>query len=177
MTEPVGEISAEALSEELPSFAALLHACVHAGANINFVLPFPIEEAEAFWRRTVVPALGEGRRVLWAARLEGRIAGAAQLHLEMPPNQGHRAEVSKLMVHPDFRRRGLGRALMAAVEARARAERRSLLTLDTRSGSEAEPLYTSLGYVTVGQIPGFCRDPILPRLDPTTVMYKELRSP
>ena len=52
---------------------------------------------------------------------------------------------------------------------------RSLITLDTRTGDRAEPLYASLGYVTVGVIPGFSRDSHdAHRLDGTTIMYKQL---
>ena len=92
-----------------------------------------------------------------------------------PPNQPHRAEVRKLLVHPDFRRQGIARHLMREAEAHAVRIGRSLLTLDTRTGDSAEPLYTSLGYVTVGQIPHFSRDPQdAGKLDATTIMYKRV---
>ena len=72
--------------------------------------------------------------------------------------QGHRAEVSRLLVHPGFRRRGLARALMRRVEAEAAAEGRSLLTLHTRAGDAAEPLYRDLGWQEGGRIPGYTVD-------------------
>ncbi len=108
------------------------------------------------------------------ARKDGRIAGSVQLDYDTPPNQPHRAEVRKLLVHPDFRRRGIAKALMAALESRAAELGRSLLTLDTRTGDMAEPLYVSLGYQTAGIIPGYCRDPFKDHFDPTTIMYKAL---
>ena len=80
------------------------------------------------------------------------------------------------MVHPGFRRRGIARALMAELERLASQRGRSLLTLDTRTGDQAEPLYASLGYQTAGIIPGYCRDTLdAGRLDPTTIMYKVLK--
>ena len=82
--------------------------------------------------------------------------------------------VVKLMVHPDFRRRGLARLLMARIEDKARALGRSLLTLDTRTGDHAEPLYESIGYRTSGIIPGYCLDPFKPEFDSTTIMFKQL---
>jgi ribosomal protein S18 acetylase RimI-like enzyme len=97
-----------------------------------------------------------------------------QLDFDTPPNQPHRAEVRKLLVRPDFRRQGIGRTLMAEVEKRAAELKRNLLTLDTRTGDSAEPLYASLGYRTVGIIPGYCLDPFNTKLDSTTVMYKAL---
>lgn len=80
----------------------------------------------------------------------------------------------KLLVHPDARRQGIARALMIALEAVARSERRTLLTLDTWTGSPAERLYQSLGYVTVGVIPRYARGSLTPELEPATIMYKEL---
>jgi ribosomal protein S18 acetylase RimI-like enzyme len=78
------------------------------------------------------------------------------------------------MVHPDIRRRGIARALMGEIEMRARARGRTLLTLDTRTGDAAEPLYASIGYETTGVIPGYCIDAITGAFDGTTIMYKRL---
>lgn len=166
--------AADDVAAHIGDLAALLHACVHAGASIGFVLPFTMTEAEAFWRAGVLPAVRGGERILLVARAKGRIAGTVQLDHATPPNQPHRAEVRKLMVDADFRRQGLARILMAEIEARAARLGRSLLTLDTRTGDHAEPLYASLGYSTAGIIPGYCRDPFEDRLDSTTIMYKAL---
>jgi ribosomal protein S18 acetylase RimI-like enzyme len=166
--------SAEDLEAHIAALGTLLHACVHAGANINFVLPFSQDDAEAFWRTKVLPDLRRGSRTIWIARADGRIAGSVQLKHDTPPNQPHRAEVNKLLVHPDFRRRGIARALMAVLHARAGEIGRTLITLDTRTGDFAEPLYSSLGYHTVGVVPDFCLDPIVDRLYPATFMYKVL---
>lgn len=167
-------LSAAEAERAVPELGALLHACVLDGASIGFVLPFSLEEAEDFWRRHVLPGLYEGTRLLWVALAEGRIAGSVQLGCATLPNQRHRADVNKLMVHPDGRRRGTARALMLALEDAALAQGRTLLTLDTRSGDKAEPLYASLGYETAGRIPGYCRDAATPRLDATTFMFKKL---
>jgi ribosomal protein S18 acetylase RimI-like enzyme len=118
--------------------------------------------------------VADGTRLLLVAKKAGRIVGSVQLDLDTPPNQPHRAEVRKLMVRPDSRRQGIARALMAEVERLAGARKRSLLTLDTRTGDSAEPLYASMGYKIVGVVPGYCLDPFTPRLDSTTIMYKTL---
>ena len=166
--------SADDIASHLRELGALLHACVHAGASVNFVLPYSEADSAAFWRWKVLPAVGDGTRLLLVARRDERIAGAVQLDTDTPPNQPHRAEVSKLLVHPDFRRQGIARALMAELERLASQRGRSLITLDTRTGDKAEPLYVSLGYKTAGVIPGYCLDPFEDRLDPTTIMYKAL---
>ena len=108
------------------------------------------------------------------ARIGGRIVGTVQINLATPPNQQHRAEVLKLLVHPSARRRGIARALMIAIEAVAEGEGRTLLTLDTWTGRHAETLYRTLGYVTVGIIPRYARGSLTPDLEPTTIMYKHL---
>ena len=167
-------LDAQMLRQQLGDFARLLRDCVHAGANIGFVLPFEEADARFFWEAKVLPALTGGSRALWAAVIDGRLAGTVQLDWGTPANQPHRAEVTKLMVHPDFRRRGIARHLMAHLERRVERLGRRLITLDTRTGDMAEPLYASLGFVTAGQIPDFCLDPRENRLWPTTLMYKRL---
>lgn len=164
--------SADELESNLAQLAALMHACVHDGASIGYVLPYTEDDGEAFWRRKVLPGLQAGGLVLLVARQGDRIVGSVQLDSNTPPNQPHRAEVRKLIVHPDCRRQGVAQALMARLESVAVELGRSLLVLDTRTGDKAEPLYTALGYTTVGVIPGYCRDPVDGHLDATTIMYK-----
>lgn len=173
----ISPLSADELAIQVPALGTLLHACVHDGASIGFVLPFTLADGEAFWRDRVLPAVRSGTRVLLVARGEGAggpIVGTVQLDHGTMPNQAHRAEVLKLMVHPNARRRGIARALMGEIECLARRLDRRLLTLDTRTGDRAEHLYTSLGYQTAGIIPGYACDSHEDRLDATTIMYKTM---
>lgn len=174
MSPAIAALSADEAADHVVQLGALLHACVHNGASIGFILPFSAEQGEDYWRHKVLPRVRDGSVLLLAARIGERIVGSVQLDHDTPPNQPHRAEVRKLLVHPDCRRQGIGRALMAAIEQRAAALGRSLLTLDTRTGDYAQPLYAALGYQIAGIIPGYCRDPFEAKLDPTTVMYKTL---
>jgi ribosomal protein S18 acetylase RimI-like enzyme len=165
---------AASLDEEIDMLAAILHAVVYDGAGVSFVVPFSAEEARAFWIERVLPGVRAGTRSVLVARAGPKIVGTVQIDLNVPPNQRHRTEVLKLLVHPNARRRGIARALMIAVESTARSYGRSLLTLDTWTGSAAERLYQSLGYVTVGVIPRYARGSLTPQLEPATFMYKEL---
>ncbi|MGK5035556.1 N-acetyltransferase family protein [Janthinobacterium sp. LB3P118] len=158
----------------LPELGALLQDCVHDGASIGFILPFDAAASQAFWTDNVLPAVTRGVRLLLVAEVEGKVAGAVQLDWDTNPNQAHRAEVRKLLVAPAFRRRGIARLLMQALEVRARQLPRSLLTLDTRSSDHAQALYLSLGYVVAGSIPAYAVAPAGDRLDATTIMYKQL---
>ncbi len=170
----IERLSPAATAAHVEALGALLHACVHDGASVGFVLPFERTASEAFWREKVLPRVSAGVQVLWGALVGECVVGSVQLGIDTPPNQPHRADVAKLLVHPEWRRRGLARALHRALEAEARRRGRSLLILDTRTGDAAEPLYAALGYATAGVIPGYCVDPREPRLDATTIMYKRL---
>lgn len=159
---------------DVEELAEVLHAAVHAGASVSFVLPFSMDDARVFWTDQVSPAVRSGKRRVLMARCGGEIVGTVQLNLDTPPNQQHRAEVLKLLVHPHARRRGIARALMTQIEEIARAEGRTLLTLDTRTGDAAEPLYLSMGYVLAGVIPRYARAPEREELEGTSILYKEL---
>jgi GNAT superfamily N-acetyltransferase len=162
------------VESDLHALGRVLHACVHAGASVSFILPFSCADAEAFWREQVLPAVRAGNRHVLLARFDGQIVGTVQLDLATPPNQPHRAEVKKLLVHPDARRRGIARALMSAAHEEARSAGRTLLTLDTVTGGAAEPLYLSMGYAVSGVIPRYALNFNSTLVEATTVMYKPL---
>ena len=162
------------LETDLDALADLLRAVVYDGAGVSFVVPFSADESRTFWVNTVLPGVQARTRRVMVARLDGGLVGTVQIDLATPPNQQHRAEVLKLLVHPSARRRGVARALMVAIEGVAQQERRTLLTLDTWTGRAAEGLYRSLGYVAAGVIPGYARGSLTPELEPTTIMYKHL---
>lgn len=165
---------APSFEDDIDMLGEVLRAIVYDGAGVSFVVPFSIDDARAFWLDKVLPAVRNRTRRVVVARWGERIVGTVQLDLAVPPNQLHRAEVAKLLVHPAARRRGVARALMLALEAIAHAEGKTLLTLDTWTGSNAELLYHSLGYIQAGIIPRYARGSRTPELEPTTIMYKEL---
>jgi GNAT superfamily N-acetyltransferase len=158
---------------QVAQLAALLIDCVEGGASVSFMHPLGDDEARAFWQR-VADGVHRGERALLVAEDDaGTIVGTVQLVLDLPPNQPHRADVAKMLVHRRARRQGLGERLMLAAEATAREHRRSLLVLDTVTGSDAERLYTRLGWQRAGSIPGYA---LWPRggLCATTVLYRAL---
>jgi ribosomal protein S18 acetylase RimI-like enzyme len=162
------------LDRHLDALAEILHACVHDGASVSFILPFAIDQARAFWVEKVAPGVAADKRIVLLATMDGQAAGTVQLDLDTTPNQRHRAEIAKLLVHPRYRRSGIARALMRHIESLCADRDRWLLTLDT-AGDAAEALYASLGYERVGRIPFYARDPIVDRFDATTIMFKILR--
>ena len=136
---------------------ALLQATVVNGAPLGFLHPVSEADAGAFWDRAAA-SIDRGERVVVLAFEGERLAGAVQLELAANRNARHRASVQKLAVLPEFRGRGIGRALMRSVEDEAREAGRTLLVLDTREGGYAEGFYEGLGWVRSGRIPDFMRD-------------------
>src|SRR5438874_12611243 len=135
--------------------AEVLLDAIAGGASVNFMADFSRAQAEAYFRG-IAEEVREGRRVLLVA---GDVEGTAQLVLDTPPNQPHRAELAKMLVHRRARRRGLARALFAAVEAEARRRGRTLLTFDTVAGGDGERLYLACGCTKSGEIPGYALMP------------------
>jgi len=89
------------------------------------------------------------------------------------PNQPHRAEIGKMLVLATARRQGLGRRLLAVAEQAARDTGRTLLMLDTESGSAGDLLYRSCGWTEYGRVPGHAFKPE-GSLAETTFFYKQL---
>jgi ribosomal protein S18 acetylase RimI-like enzyme len=174
VTVNIVELGEQGLTDYLADLTDILHATVNDGASVGFVLPYSQKDGRAFWLNEIKPFVSSGARVLFAAMLEGKVVGTVQLDIIKMPNQQHRCEVAKLLVHPRFRNRGIAKMLMAVLEKCAQERGRHLITLDTRTGDTAEPLYHSLGYKTAGVIPEYCRAPDEERYDSTTYMYKHL---
>ena len=162
----------EATAQDLQDLAAVLVDCVEGGASVSFMQPLSLDKALGFWQR-VTQSAARGERALLVVRDGQGIAGTVQVVWDLPENQPHRADISKMLVHRRGRRRGCGAALMQAAEEVARQERKTLLVLDTAS-DEAQRLYARLGWQHCGVIPGFA---LLPQggLCATTFMYRELQ--
>jgi ribosomal protein S18 acetylase RimI-like enzyme len=150
----VRTLDMDAFAERLPGLANLLMDAVNSGASLGFWAPLSHADAILYWRE-VLQGLVEGNLVLLSVEEDGRVVGSVQLLLSDRQNGSHRAEVRKLMVHTEFRGRGLGRALLASAHVEARNRGRHLHILDTRSGDPAETLYESMGYARAGVIPGY----------------------
>jgi GNAT superfamily N-acetyltransferase len=156
----------------LDQLADVLVDCVEGGASVSFMAPFPHASALAFFRKVAV-SVGAGDTVLLAANLDGRIVGTVQLGLDTPPNQPHRADIKKMLVHRSARGRGIGAALMAAVEEEARRHGRWLLVLDTVPGENGHRLYLRAGWTQTGLVPDYAMFPD-GRLCDTAIMWKRL---
>ena len=160
------------LAAQLDGLAAVLADCVAGGASVSYMAPFSHEDARRAFEGFAAE-VDAGRRLLLAAFAGGEVVGTVQVILAVPPNQPHRGEIAKLLVHRAARRRGIAELLMDRAEAEARAEGKTLLVLDTVTGDPAERLYERLGWTTVGVIPGYALYPDGRPCD-TTVFWKAL---
>jgi ribosomal protein S18 acetylase RimI-like enzyme len=149
----------------------LLLDAVSGGASVSFMAALQPAEAKEWWSKTL--AASRPKAVLLIARDEQGIVGTVQMQPSWAPNQPHRGDVLKLMVHRRGRRRGIARALMEELERYAVEEKITLLLLDTCKGTPAERLYTELGWSRVGVVPNFALNPDGSSCD-TVFFYKQL---
>jgi GNAT superfamily N-acetyltransferase len=155
----------------LDGLCLLLQDAVHGGASVGFLSPVTRATAELYWKG-VFAELPSNLR-LWVAELDGRVVGSVQLDLCGKENGRHRAELQKLFVLRDRRGSGIASALLTAVETYARGEGRTLLVLDTETGSPAEEVYRRRGWQYGGSIPDYATTPD-GRLHPTSYYFKKV---
>ena len=123
------------------------------------VNPLIVEEAEladvdelvALDPRSAVYRFDDFSSYVLVARVDGRIVGKTQLMVAIA-GIGY---LTDMVVDAEFRRRGIGRALVAAAEALARSDGcDAMLLASTEIGRQ---LYTSLGYDTVSWLHSYVR--------------------
>jgi ribosomal protein S18 acetylase RimI-like enzyme len=168
----VRRLAGPELSAHLDGLASVLADCVAGGASVSYMAPFTHADARAQFEAWAVE-VEQGKRLLLAAFRDGEVVGTVQVVSATPPNQPHRADVAKLLVHRGARRRGVAQLLMERAETEARAEGKTLLVLDTVTGDDAERLYTRLGWTRVGVIPNYALYPDGRPCD-TTVFWKAI---
>jgi GNAT superfamily N-acetyltransferase len=160
---------------EIQGLSDVLIDCVEGGASVSFMLPMTRAKAEAFWLGTSA-SVARGERVVLAAEdAAGAIVGTVQVIWAQPENQPHRGDIAKMLVHRRARGRGVGAALLAAAEQSALGAGKTLLVLDTVTGSDAERLYARQGWQRCGEIPNYA---LWPDGTPcaTTIFFKSLRA-
>ncbi|WP_025808008.1 GNAT family N-acetyltransferase [Pseudomonas chlororaphis] len=168
-------VHAESFAHYRQGLIDLLFDAVGHGASVGFMADLDEEQARAYVN-SVQASVTDGSLLLWVVVQDERVLASVQLALCQKPNGLNRAEVQKLQVRHDARRRGLGQQLMHAVEQAARQHKRGLLYLDTEAGSDAEAFYGALGYTRVGELPNYCQSPD-GTYTPTAIYFKTLGQP
>ena len=161
--------------EALPYLGALAEVlidCVEGGASVGFMAPLARATAESFFAKAI-EGVRLGERILLAAFVDSELVGTVQIVTATPPNQPHRADVAKLLVRRSARGQGVAFRLMEQVEEASRVAGKTLLVLDTVTGSVAEKLYLRLGWTPAGVIPRYALFPDGAWCD-TTIFWKRL---
>jgi GNAT superfamily N-acetyltransferase len=114
-------------------------------------LGYPASEEQAAER---IERIGDDPSTwLIVAELEGEVAGLGALHVQnLVERDDLGTEVAALVVADRFRRRGIGEALMNALEEEARARGSRYLVLNTaHRRADAHAFYEALGYEHTGR--------------------------
>jgi len=172
MTATIRILDATGARAAIHDLCEVLSDCINGGASLGFMLPFEVKDGEGYWS-DIADQVEKGGIILGVAEVDGRVVGTVQVGLASKPNQPHRGDLMKLLVHRSARGLGLSRKLMAAVEEEAARRGRSLLVLDTATGSEAEKIYPRFGWQRVGVIPDYALWPQGGFCD-TTIFYKRI---
>ena len=115
--------------------------------EMSFSLPWSLESLELM--------LTEQASALVALE-DGRVLGYVGMMCVLDEGQ-----IINVAVHPDARRRGVGRTLMEAAEAYAKERGIAFLSLEVReSNIAARSLYSSLGWEEQGIRKGFYSHPV-----------------
>nr|WP_216593412.1 GNAT family N-acetyltransferase [Rossellomorea aquimaris] len=156
------------IESHLGELSELLISVVDDGASIGFLSPLDRSTAMDYWQNALDQTI-----ILLVSKMENQIVGTVQIHLCAKQNGKNRAEIAKMMVHPQFRQKGIARRLMQKAEERAKEEGRTLLVLDTVEGASSNHLYTSLGFLQGGRIPDYAASPF-GELEATIIYYKQI---
>ncbi|MBJ9266805.1 GNAT family N-acetyltransferase [Citrobacter europaeus] len=171
--KPCFVMSTAQILSRIDELSDILETCVNDGASVSFMLPFTSEKSRPFWM-SVAQSVDRGERIVLGAQdAQGVLVGTVQLIIDQPENQPHRADVAKLLVHTSARRGGVARELMNGLERCAHQQGKTLLVLDTATGSGAELFYHNCGWQKVGVIPDYAKMPD-GTLTGTTLFYKTL---
>jgi ribosomal protein S18 acetylase RimI-like enzyme len=130
----------QALASDPPAFSTL-----HAEAQ---ALPLS-------WYATRLAPKADDPGFILGAFDGSNLIGTTGLEVFPRTSERHKANLFGMAVHPDHRRRGIGRALLAAALAEARAipgVRQVILSV-SRGNKSAEKLYRTFGFETYGVEP------------------------
>ena len=168
----VRQLSSLEARHHLSQLAAILVDCVEGGASVSFMSPFTQSDAEAFFEN-VIAAVHRKERILIAAFHDDKPVGTVQVIIATPPNQPHRGEIAKMLVHRSTRGQGIAVQLLQHAEQAAREAGKTLLNMDTVTGGVAERIYQRCGWTKAGVIPNYALMPDGTPCD-TTIFWKDL---
>lgn len=150
------QLTIDGIHEALESLITCTQAAVQNGGGFGWLEVPDLYELQSYWRGVV----GNSRIIALIASEAQIVTGSIQLVL--PDHRSEAASfvgnLSVFFVHPEFRRQGIGIALLKAAEKKARSCDLTQLNLDVRATQkEAVLLYERLGFQTWGTNPRYAR--------------------
>lgn len=136
----------ELTSSDLDDLCDAAEAAIQEGGGFGWLTAPRREVFERYWRGVLMVP----ERTLFLARMDGMIAGAAQLLRPPRSNeaQAHLAWITGAFIAPWARGHGLGRMTARRVEQAARARGVKVLNLDLRATQDgAITMYERLGFI------------------------------
>ncbi len=120
---------------------------VHEIERLSFTTPWP---AHAFEQELT----GNRMARYLVARAAERVVGFGGIWLMVDE-----AHITTFGVHPEWRRRGVGRQLLVALAELGGEMRATRMTLEVRAGNEAaQELYRRFGFIVAGRRPNYYTD-------------------
>ncbi|KAJ7447141.1 acetyltransferase [Mycena galericulata] len=179
---PVVEIFDPANPEHvalIPSFADIHITCIEIDHTIQTFMPPLNRDVIINWWKERAAEAATGKRIIIMAFDEDpagqkQLAGCVMLFRPLTETGPFRGSIQKLLVSPNFRRRGIARKVMQKLEDEAKAHGQTLLMVDTTTGSPAEMVYAKLGYNVVGIVPKYGISPLDGSLHGRTYFWKQL---
>jgi len=177
--------SPEQHSQLIPYIAALHASCITIDHMIGpFLPPLTNEKLLPWWKERIAEA-NHGTRVIVLLLPETApgtkpmgtdLRGIAMLKLSETETGSFRGHIDAVLVDRKHRRQGGAKQLVDALEYEAAKRNRTLLLVDTETGSMAEAAFKKFGYIEIGKVPGFSR--VLPHgKKGETFFYKDLLPP
>lgn len=149
MSVPAGLRVEPSTEDDLPAILDIQNHEIRTGFALWNEQEKTLEQFVA-WRRE---RLADRRPVL-VARLEGRVAGYGSYGV-FRPHEGYRETVEhSLYVAPELQRGGVGRALLQALEACARAQGKRVMVGAIEAGNERSiALHEACGFTETARMP------------------------
>lgn len=147
-------------SEDIRQLVEISQLVILDGGAIGWTNAIDAHELASYWE-TTAEKVRKGACVLAIAETTSQIIGTAQLHVPLRPEHstaGHAGTLSKVFVHPNFRRLGIGRELLRCLEDEAKVRGLTTIELSVRINQiGAIGLYESLGYSRWGEQPYYAK--------------------
>jgi GNAT superfamily N-acetyltransferase len=145
----LGRVDDQSLSE----VHRVVGSVVELGGAVGW-LQVPTVAGIGQWLGEWQAAAKTGRAGFALCRVNGRIEAVGGWRAGAEGPMGHVVDLTKIMVHPDARGRGLGRLVVEALIERADGFGAELLTLGVRGNNHgAQALYEACGFTTWGVLP------------------------